>query len=469
MLGQTFLAWALAQQVEGYEFHQVSEGHVQLEGDSYQGEINLHDLPDSTNPVVELRITRRADAEDVFFLHFLLDDLTRAQELFHEMADALRELNDDRKTQVLLTCTCGITTTMFASKMNEVAQALGLPYQVQARPIDWLAEKEKSFGAVMLAPQVANSRRRVAEIYPDAAVFEIPARIFGRCDAVGALRMLNNALDGHAQPLKAHKHAKSIAPKTQYPGRFMVIAGVLGSNQSNFSYRVVDNGETLLTGGNSKRSFDFRDVEDLLSEVRLRGVDVCGLDAIGIAIPGIIGKDKVSLFIKDVHDLDLGGNIRKTYDVPVFLDNDANAAAVGCWATQHSYNSVTYHRENFGHAGGGQGMVINGKLHTGRKNFAGELYHLINVLRLSGNPNDLAWTEAGMYELVSRWVLINTVQHAPEAIYIDAWPVTDMARLRTELTQFVDDKYLPKLIPAPDFTEAMLLGELVLCSQRLYE
>ena len=42
-----------------------------------------------------------------------------------------------------------------------------------------------------------------------------------------------------------------------------------------------------------------------------------------------------------------------------------------------------------------------------------------------------------------------------------------MDRLRDKLTQFVDVTYLPDLIPAPDFTECTLLGELALCVQHL--
>ena len=37
-------------------------------------------------------------------------------------------------------------------------------------------------------------------------------------------------------------------------------------------------------------------------------------------------------------------------------------------------------------------------------------------MRFSADPADLAWTEDGMYELVSEWLLVNVVEHAPDAI-----------------------------------------------------
>jgi cellobiose-specific phosphotransferase system component IIB len=465
-LGEVFRQWILAQQVEGYRIAAQDKDRLLIDGEAHFAEVNFYDL-EGDSEVVEMRVTRRTDDAYVFFLHFMMDDLLRAQELFGEMADALRELADERCVRVLLSCTCGITTTMFASKMNELSQTLGLGYEVQAKALDRALGEQEPFDAVMLAPQVSYERNRVAAAYPDAVVFEIPARIFGSYDAAGAVRLLANALDGHNRAERDAQNPTTLPSEISWDGRIMVATAVLGARQSTCEYRIFDHGELILEGRSAKRTFDFRDVEDLLAGVRLQGVDVGKLDAIGIAVPGIIDEDGVSLLMEDVHDYDLGGHIKQAYGVPVYLDNDANAAAVGCYTIQHQYESITYHRESFGHAGGGQGMVIDGRLHKGRKNFAGELNHLINAMRLSGAPDDLAWTEDGMYELVSRWVLVNTVQCAPEAIYVDAWPVTDMDRLRDKLTQFVDATYLPDLIPAPDFTECTLLGELALCVQRL--
>ncbi|MDI9589558.1 MAG: ROK family protein [Acidobacteriota bacterium] len=466
-LVEVFRRWIMAQVVAGYQTAETHDGHVRLEGEAHVGEVNFYDLGGGSPEVVEMRITRRSDDQHVFFLHFMMDDLMRAQELFGEMADALHERASDHRTRVLLSCTCGITTTMFASKMGELSETLGLGYEVQAKPLDGALRASDAFDVVMLAPQVAHERNRMAEAHPHAVVFEIPARIFGSYDAAGAVRLLANALDGHNRAEGGSADPTELPSDLVWPGRIMVVAAVLGARQSSFEYRVFDNGETVLQGRSTKRSFDFRDIEDLLAGVRLQGVDVGRLDAIGIAVPGIIDEDAVSLLMSGVFDYDLGGHVQQAYGVPVFLDNDANAAAVGCYSTQRRYGSISYHRESFGHGGGGQGVVIDGRLHRGRKNFVGELNHLTDVIKVSGRPADLAWTEDGMYELVSRWVLINVVQNAPDAIYVDAWPVTDMERLRGELTPFVDERYLPDLLPAPDFTECTLLGELALCIQRL--
>ncbi len=465
-LGEVYRQWVLAQHIEGYEITRTDETHLRLDGTAFFGEANFYRMGDEPE-IAELRVTRRADDEYVFFLHFVLEDIARAQELFDEMREALLELAEDRRVSVLLCCTCGITTTMFATKMGQLSDALGLGYDVWARPLDAALAAGEAPDVVMLAPQVAYERARVAEAFPQAVVFEIPAKVYGSYDAAAGVRLIANALDGHNRAGDRPIDTTKLPDDLAWDGCIMVVSSVLGARQSSFEYRVFDHGEAILVGSTTKRNFDFRDIEDLLAGVRLRGVDISHLDAIGIAVPGIVDDEAVSLFLNDVHDYDLGGHIQQVYGVPVYLDNDANAAAAGVNAIQRSYHSISFHRQSFGHQVGGQGTIIDGRLNRGRKNFAGEVDHLMQALAWSDDPANLAWTEDGMYELVSRYILLTAVEVAPEAIYVDAYPVDDMARLRRELLPFLGEDYMPDLIPAPDFNECMLLGELALCIQRL--
>ncbi len=470
-IGALFRKWITAQSIEGYRIFRPDDDtsdteRIRLEGNAFLGEANFYDMGDGPE-IAELRITRLTDDESVFFLHFMVDDIVRAQELFGEMREALVELSAHKRVNVLLCCTCGITTTMFATKMGQLSDALGLGYDIHAQSLDAVLRSGEEPDVVMLAPQVSYERPRVAKAFPRAIVFEIPAKVYGSYDAAAGTRLIANALDGHNANTAQTGDPLSLPEDLAWPGRIMVVSSALGSHQQSLEYRIFENGEVILEGRTTKRVFDFRDIEDLLAGVRLKGVEVEGLDAIGIAVPGIVNGESVSLLTQGIRGYDLGGHIRSAYAVPVFLDNDANAAAVGCAVTQRLYHSVTYHRQSFGHEVGGQGTVIDGRLNRGRKNFAGEVDHLMNALRWSTNPADLAWTEDGMYELVSRYVLLAAVEVAPEAIYVDAFPVDDMERLRRELRPFLGYDYVPDLIPAPDFGECMLLGELALCIQRL--
>ena len=76
-------SWMIAQEVSGYALSSTSNGQVRLGGTAHTGEVNFYELEGNAT-VVEMRIVRRVDDENVFFLHFMLDDLLRAKELFGE-------------------------------------------------------------------------------------------------------------------------------------------------------------------------------------------------------------------------------------------------------------------------------------------------------------------------------------------------------------------------------------------------
>ena len=128
---EAFRQWVCEQRLEGYRTVRLAcdedVERIRLEGESFLGEASFYDMGDGSE-IAELRITRRADGETVFFLHFMMDDIDRAQELFGEMREALAELSVSKRAKVLLCCTCGLTTTMFANSMNEVARAFSLDY-----------------------------------------------------------------------------------------------------------------------------------------------------------------------------------------------------------------------------------------------------------------------------------------------------------------------------------------------------
>ena len=255
-LGEAFRQWICAQRIEGYDIKRQDAMHLRLQGDAHMGEANFYDMGDGSE-IAELRITRLADGESVFFLHFMMDDIARAQELFGEMREALTELSSAKLTEVLLCCTCGITTTMFASKMDRLSSALGLGYHVQARPLDAAIAAGETYDVVMLAPQVAYERHRVAEAFPEAVVFEIPAKVYGGYDAPGGIRLIANALDGRNRATAAPRDTLALPSDMRWPGRIMLVSADYGARQSSVEYRVFEDGTAILEGRSTKRSFSF--------------------------------------------------------------------------------------------------------------------------------------------------------------------------------------------------------------------
>lgn len=98
------------------------------------------------------------------------------------------------------------------------------------------------------------------------------------------------------------------------------------------------------------------------------------VQAIGIGVPGYIDKDGEIKLINNIpvlQGVNLITELKKIYNVPVFINNDANCFALGCYY----FNSDAIVNDIVGitlGTGLGGGVVVNGKLHSGLYGGAGE-------------------------------------------------------------------------------------------------
>lgn len=98
------------------------------------------------------------------------------------------------------------------------------------------------------------------------------------------------------------------------------------------------------------------------------------VQAIGIGVPGYIDKSGEIKLINNIPILkgvNLIDEVNKIYNVPVFVNNDANCFALGCYY----FNSDVIANDIVGitlGTGLGGGIVVNGKLHSGLFGGAGE-------------------------------------------------------------------------------------------------
>lgn len=102
---------------------------------------------------------------------------------------------------------------------------------------------------------------------------------------------------------------------------------------------------------------------------------------IGIGVPGVCNIEKgivefaPNLFWNDVKIVEI---MEKKFSLPTYIDNDANAAALGeawCGAGKGKKNIVCI---TLG-TGVGSGLILNGEIYHGAKNGAGELGHITVV------------------------------------------------------------------------------------------
>ena len=473
-LRQDFVSHILSQEIPGCEITLVDDEHIALATSDAKGEVNFYAFEGAPD-IVELRIEDLDRPEEpTFFLHFELEDEDRAEELFAQMAEALQERDFYETRRILLCCTAGLTTTMFANKLAEAAKTLSLDYSFEALPLAQAQEQGGDYDVVLLAPQVAYQRSEVAAAFPEAVVVVIPAKVFAAYDAGAALKMVMHLLSDHTVfPIDDGSNLK-FARDLPNDATIMVLTVINRPRSSWIGWRIYIKGEIATYGSVTKPKNDLRDVEDVLATLHFKGWDPGSLDAIGIAVPGIVNRGTIAFAGNGVTDYELGRLLSERYHAKVFVDNNANAAAVGCYMSQDNYDSVVLHTQQTGFLVGGQGIVVDGHLLKGRRNFAGELGPLSAALRgheITSQDLDLAWSPEGMRKIVAPALAADVSLVAPDAIYLAVDLLDDMDALRDEVARYFGDAldpYIPDLIRVGDYRETIALGELALCLQKLH-
>ena len=240
------------------------------------------------------------------------------------MLESLNSLIEQPIIKVLLSCSGGLTTSYFAYKINEAAEILKLNIHVEAIGYTQLYDVGNQYDVIMLAPQISYMHAKIQEILKDQVVIEIPTQAFAKYEVSKVVSIIKEAVE----------------QKKQAP--------------------------VLL-----KKPLTIQDIIDVINTVLVHYEDT---EIIGITIPGIINKN----IIKSAHingleiiDTDL---ITCHFHQKIIFANDVNAAAVGYYASQSQYSSLSllFQPINFG---AGAGMVIDGNLVVGYNNLAGEVQY----------------------------------------------------------------------------------------------
>lgn len=463
-LTQAYRAWILAQQLDSCTIREGKGDGLEIVNDMVKGWVNFYEIDGQT--IVELRLERVLDGEPAFFLHFELENLVRAQDLFNEMAEALYDMTHRQMRHVLLCCTCGVTTTFFSNKLNDLAVTLGLDYDFQALPIEEAKRNGADYAAVLLAPQVGHQRKAVVEALPDTMVIELPGKIFGAYDANAALRLVVDALSGSRT--SASDAQLRMARDYDKNRRVLSLSYIHREDEPTLSYRILADGEIALSGMLVRRSFDIKTLDDLAATLRVKGFKMGDFDAVGIAVPGIVDEGAV-IEHRDGSEVrfELAERLTEMWDTHVYVDNNATAAAVGCYVAQDTYENVAFHAQAIGKADGEEGYVVAGSPLVGRGGRSGHLEKLAQGFALSMDLDDAAWRVNGMRELVARYLAGIACTLAPDVIYVWCDLLPDMDELREELERTLPASAIPELVGVADYDECVIIGEMALCLQRL--
>ena len=102
-----------------------------------------------------------------------------------------------------------------------------------------------------------------------------------------------------------------------------------------------------------------------------------GIIGIGIGVPGIVSNDGEIILAPNLGwvNIDLQSTLQKKYDVPIIIDNEANAGAYGekRFGVGKEFSDIIYVSIGIGI---GVGLILNGELYKGNNGFSGELGHM---------------------------------------------------------------------------------------------
>ena len=102
-----------------------------------------------------------------------------------------------------------------------------------------------------------------------------------------------------------------------------------------------------------------------------------GIIGIGVGVPGIVNKDQKILFAPNLNwrNIDLKTELEKSFNVPVIIENEANAGAYGekKFGVGKDFRNIIYVSVGIGL---GVGLILNGELYRGSNGFSGEMGHM---------------------------------------------------------------------------------------------
>lgn len=452
-----FKSWILQQQNKEYQIidslknKDGNDDVIQFITDYADAFIGFNDIEDST--VVEFKIISKKDGSIQFYLHFELNDEEHAKTLFFEMIEMFIGLKDKKTTRILLSCSSGLTTAMFAENLNSVAQMLGLDYSFEAVSYMNIYEEIDNYDLLLIAPQIGYMYERLKESLVNKLVLQIPTSIFASYDALEAIKFIQDEIKQY-QSFKKEKKEECHGC-VEYKKRILSLAILTAKKQTYIRYHLYDKCEIIDQNTIVKCKMNIYDLYDIIDTLLLKHSYI---DVVGIATPGIVEDNKMFKEPTGQKMIDMKKDFEEKYGIHVFVCNNANAAAVGFSLAHNEYNNIIYHSQPMGYGTGGQGIVINKKIVRGKNGIVGELKYYLKRMQLSDEPHKLALTQQGTLELVTKSLLPSLVSVGPDVVALYSPMTSDIEEVKNSLKSFVSEEFLPDFCYIKDPIPYMLEG-----------
>lgn len=455
---QVFKEWILNEKEKNYDvsIEGIEENIIVIKNKYCYSQVIFNRMN-----IIELCVTNNLTNESEFYLHFQMTTLKHAIELFREMLESIRKVQKKKTLKILLSCSGGLTTGYFALKLNEATKIIYKDYQIDAIGYQELFNKGEQYDIICLAPQISYMHAKVQKILKNKIVLNIPSQIFAKYDINGFFQLIQKALKNKKE-IKEENKSLALKNIDKSGQKILCLSFIRNSERIHIVYRLFnENNQSLLDNEIIKLRISLTDIFDIIDTMIVQYPDI---KTVGIAIPGIINNGFVtSTNLNGLTNISLYDAFKERYTQRLVISNDVNAVAVGYYASQSQYSSLSFIFQPIS-VHSGIGNIIDGKLLTGHSNIAGEAQYL--PLALSDEKLVLNKTPEGAIELVAKQMAALISLLDPQAIIYTCVLIPHIEELKQEIKKYIPEHYIPDIIKIDYLQEYIIMGQFLLCLQK---
>lgn len=318
--------------------YQADRSDIIVDAPAYRIRMGFNELN-----IIEFEITNKKNDEVEFYLHFQMQNLHHAVNLFDQMMETAEGMAENQHYNVLLSCTGGLTTSYFAEELNQAAQTLHKDYHFDAVAYSDIVDAGDNYDLILLAPQISYQRPKLQAVFKNKPIRDIPAALFAKYDTAGTIEFVEKEI-GKKQGVKEREDTY----QCEIDNKKVILALACFRHRHNsvMEYSIYDHNE-VLSGAHQriiKKYIYLEDFYDIFDTVFSKYPDVKN---VSIAMPGMV--DDEGMVTGTFHSISpVGINYcrifeKKYPDKNFRVFNDSNAVAVGLSVLHPQYDLSIIH------------------------------------------------------------------------------------------------------------------------------
>ncbi|MEG0276508.1 MAG: hypothetical protein RR630_05725 [Coprobacillus sp.] len=133
------------------------------------------------------------DEKVIFYLHFRIVNMANTKRLVVDFLNQL--IYSQQPKRIGMSCSCGITSSVFVEKIQELSQMMNLSYQFEVIPIHEITDIYMDYDMIILAPQTSYLVPSIKSKCKEGChIMSMDATIFATSNYQQALAIIQNEL-----------------------------------------------------------------------------------------------------------------------------------------------------------------------------------------------------------------------------------------------------------------------------------